>query len=336
MRHALPALLCAALAAATPPAPPAAPPAAPTARPPASPARPAAPAARSPGRQIKVPVWVDGTPAENLTLKDFSARLEGAGTRVLAVQGPADDLIILAVFDLTGDLAFVDPAKNALIAGISKLGPRAWVGLLRAQDGLRVLIDPTADRDALAQAIENVPVSGKAGLLDTVETAERIGDAILTKTSVRLAVLYLTDSDVANYREDFTNPVINSSDSHDLSRRFPEVLVQEKISKLEAALAGRQAPLFIVHLRYRADRLNEAYQIGLKRLAEVTGGTAAFCRSDAEVPDAVGRTLESITSYYSLTLALPERPARNLQVELQHEGGRALSYRTRFVLKEKR
>ena len=289
------------------------------------------------GRRIKVPVWVGGEPVQALTIKDFTARLEGNASRVLGVQGPADDLIILTVLDLTGEVAFAEPAKQALIAALPQLAPSTWVAVLRAQDGLKVLVDPTADRDAPAGAIRDLPVSGKAGLLDTVEIAERIGDSVLTKTSVRLAVLYITDSAVENYREDFTNPVINSSDSHDLSRKFPEALVQEKISKLAAALAGRQAPLFIVHLRYRTDRLNEAYQNGLKRLAEVTGGAASFCRSEGEIPGAIGRALETITSYYSVTLALPERPARNVQVQLEHGGGRSLSYRTRFVLlREKR
>ena len=231
-------------------------------------------------RQIKVPLWVEGGQTTPLTAKDFSARLQNTSARVTGVEGPDDDLIVLAVLDLTGDIAYVAPAKDAFVAALGKLPSHTWVGLMRAQDGLRVLVDPTPDRQKIAEAVNNMNVSGKAGVLDTVEIAEKIADSMLAKAAVRVAVFYLTDSDVHNYREDFTNPVINSSDSHDLSRRFPEVLVQEKISKLQAALAGRQAPLFIVHLRYFTDRLNEAYQNGLKQLAEVTGGTAAFCRSE--------------------------------------------------------
>ncbi|HWQ57155.1 MAG TPA: VWA domain-containing protein [Bryobacteraceae bacterium] len=292
----------------------------------------AAPPTR-PAQRIRVPVWVDGTPVESIGVKDFNARLAGKALKVLDVKGPADDLIVLAVVDLTGDLAYVTPAKSALETAVKKLGPRAWVGLLRAQDGLRVLVDPTADREALAQAIESVPVSGKAGLLDTVETAARIADGILAKSNVRVAVLYITDSDIENYREDYTNPVINSSDSRDLSRRFPEVLVHEKISKLEASLAGRQSPLFVVQLRYFGNRLNEAYRNGLERLARVTGGAGVFCRSDAEIPGAVDHVMGLISSYYSVTVALPERRADTLQLQLEHGGGRTLNYRARFVLK---
>jgi hypothetical protein len=291
------------------------------------------PAATKEGGRLKVPLRVDGAAVERIGAKDLTARLGGASSPVLAVHGPEDDLVVLAVLDLAGDPAFASPAKDALIAGVRKLHSRAWVALLRAQDGLRVLLDPTADRDALAAAIEAVPVSGKAALLDTVETAGRIADAILANSDVRVAVLYITDSDIENYREDFSNPVINRSDSRDLSRRFPEVLVQEKISKMEASLAGRQAPLFIVHLRNYGNRLNEAYRNGLMRLAEVTGGMSVFCRSDVEIPGAVNRALESISSYYSVTVAMPEGRADTLQVQLEHGGGHTLNHRTRFVLK---
>jgi hypothetical protein len=195
-------------------------------------------------RQIRVPVWPDAP----LKVLDLRATIDGSAARVLSLKSPDDDLMLLIVLDLAGDASSVEPAKEALLNEIRKLPPRTVVGLLRAQDRLRVLADPTADHESLAQAIKALPVSGKAGLLDTIETAGHIGDSILAKTTVRVALLYVSDSDVANYREDFTNPVINSSDSHDLSRRFPETLVQEKISQIAGALAGQQTPFFLVHL----------------------------------------------------------------------------------------
>ena len=286
-------------------------------------------------RQIRIPVWLDVDPGVTFTARDFSARMEGGESRVLALKGPQDDLMVLLVLDLAGDLTYVDPAKDALIEEIRNAPENVWVGLMRAQDGFKVLADPTRDRDAIAQLIRDLPVSGKAGLLDTVEIGEQLADSILIKAAVRVGVLYVTDSDVANYREDFTNPVINSSDSHDLSRRFPEALIQEKISKIEANLAGRQAPMFIVHLRYLTDRLNEAYQNGLKRLAETTAGNTAFCRSTGEIPAAVRAAVKMLVSHYSLTLAVPEKVPRSFQVQLQSEKTRGLGYRSRFSLRER-
>jgi len=290
---------------------------------------------------FKVPLWVEPKAEKqelNLGPKDLNARLQGEPAKVLAVSRPGDDLMVLVVFDLTEYLELADKAKDALVERIEQLPERSYVGLLRSQDGLKVLLDPTRDRAALAAAIRNVPVSGKAGLLESVETMETIADSILSKASIRVAVFYVTDSDVGNYREDFTNPVINWSDSHDLSRRFPEQLIQEKIAKMEARLAGSQAPLFIVHLNYRSDRLNEAYQNGLKRLAEVTGGSAVFCRSIAEIPDSIGKTLATIDAHYSVSLEAPERAGKSVEVQLElaksgNGNGRNLTYRTRFVFK---
>jgi hypothetical protein len=292
----------------------------------------AAPPPKAPARQIKVPVWVNGSGA--VKPADLSASLEGAKSRVLDVKGPDDDLLLLLVLDLASEFALAEPAKQALISAVEALPEHAFVGLLRAQDGLHVLVDPTGDRAEVANAIRDLPVSGKAGLLGTVEPMQSLADSVLAKSDVRVAVLYVTDSEVENYREDFTNPVINQSDSRDLSRRFPDALIRERMSKLEAALQDRQAPLFMVHLRYRSDRLNEAYQSGLKGLAEATAGTAVFCRSSAEIGEAVRQVFGLIASHYSVTLAVPARARKSVQVQLQADGSN-LNYRTRFVLKER-
>jgi hypothetical protein len=295
----------------------------------------AAPPTKPGNRSIKVPVWADSKDGAAFTVKDLTATLDGDPARVLAVETPNSGLMLLVVLDLAGDLSLAEPAKEALASEIEQLPPRVFVAVMRAQDGPKVLADPGADRTPALAALRDLPVSGKAGLLDTVETVTRVADSILAKAAVRVAMLYLTDSDVENYREDFTNPVINSSDTHDLSRRFPEALIQDKISKLAEVLATRQAPLFVVHLRYRGDRLGEAYQNGVKQLAEVTGGSAIFCRSSEEIADAIHRAIATITASYSVTLALPERPRKNVQVLLDAGGNWTLGYRARFVLKER-
>ena len=286
-------------------------------------------------RVLKVAVWAEAADAAPLGPKNLTATVAGTGSHVVEVKGPGDDLMLVAVLDLSGDLSLAEPAKDALAADIEKLPQRTAVAVMRAQDGAKVLADPGTDRAASVSAVRDLLVSGKAGLLDTVETVTGLADSILAKTSVRVAVLYVTDSDPENYREDFTNPVINSSDTHDLSRRFPEALVQDKISKVAAVLAERQAPLFVVHLRYRSDRLGEAYQNGLKQLAEVTGGNAIFCRSSEEIADAIARALGLIGSSYSVAVALPELRSKSFDLRLEAGGGRTLTYRTRFVLKER-
>ena len=153
--------------------------------------------------QVRVPVWVQsqaGGVNGPLRGEDVTVSVSGVESRPAGLLGPGDDLVLLVVTDMTGDLALAKLAKQSFVDAVKGLPPNALVGLLRAQDGLKVLLDPTADRAVLASAMESVPVSGKAGLLETVEAAERLGDAILSRAKVRVAVLFITDSDVNNYR----------------------------------------------------------------------------------------------------------------------------------------
>ena len=279
---------------------------------------------------VRVPVW-----SPDHGLDGVRAQIGGADSQVVQVRGPQDDLIVLLVMDVVSDLASIEPAKEALVAQIKGLEPNRWVGVLQAQDGPRVIVDPTPDHGRIEQAIRELPTTGTAGLLENVELMGRIADSMLTKSDARVAVFYVTDSTVHNYREDFTNPVINSSDSGDLSRAFPERLIQEKIAKIERNLAQQQTPLFIVHLEYRNDRMNEAYQIGLKRLAESTGGWAVFCRTRGEIPGAIQSAFTAIGSHYSVTLLLPENAPKKADLQLTTERPQTLSYRTRLTLKER-
>jgi len=293
----------------------------------------AAAAAERPREILRVPVWLEsaGGDGARLGAEDLSARVGGAPARIVRLLGPDDELMLILVLDLTEDLSLAELAKEALAAELRNLPARVWVGLLRAQDGLRVLADPTARREPVIQAIRELPVSGKAGLLESLPPALRLADSILARAAVRVALLYVTDSSIYNYRDDYINPVINWSDQHDLSRRFPEGLVKEKIARLERQAARYQTPLFVVHLDYRSERLNEAYQTGLMQLAAALGGGSQFCRSRQEIAEAVAGALRRAVRLHRVDVELPDRRARSVQLELESKGG-PLAYRNRFAV----
>jgi hypothetical protein len=277
--------------------------------------------------RIRVPALVaKGEPSS------LEATVDGKPARVELLKGPQDDLLILLVLDFSGDISYIEFARSGLVEAFKELPPHAWVTVLRAQDGLRVLEDPTGAAESLTATVNAYTGGGKAGLLDTVEEAAQLGDRLLVKTTARVAVLYCTDSSIYNYREDFTNPVINSSDSRDLSRRFPDQLVREKIQKLTGALLARETPVWIVHIHYRVDSINEAYQRGLQQLAEATGGEAAICRGLTEIPAAIGRAFRRIREHWSVFLQLPPGKSRNLSVALNAPDCE-ISFRQRFSVK---
>lgn len=290
--------------------------------------KPAAPKAAA--RTLRVPLTTSVAPA--LKREDFTVRVNGTDAQVTRLRGPGDDLLLLFVFDVAGDLAPVAAAKQAVVERLASLPGNVFVSVMRANDGLQVTLDPTGDREATAVAVHNIPVGGKAAFLDSVQAAAELADSVSARSGVRTAVVYITDSYVGNYREDFTNPVINESDYRDLSRRFPEGLIREKIQRLSESLAAAQAPIFFVHLQQRSDRLSEAYQTGMTGLAIASGGSGIFCRSTVEVPDAVQRIIDSAGSHYLAWVQVPAKVRSNVMVELEAPG-RLSTFRNRVVLK---
>lgn len=288
-------------------------------------AAPPRPSAAPRGRRRRIAAWL-----ANGSTSGLKATVEGRQAAIERVLSPEDDLLLLLVLDMVEDIARISAAREAAAAAIEPLPSNAWVGVLSAQDGLRVLADPTPDRAAAIAAIQNAPTTGRAGFLETVDPAARLAASLAHKAPVRTAVLYLTDSEVGNYREDFTNPVINYSDTRDLSRRFPDALVREKSARLATALSPSDAPVFAVHLAFMRDRLNEAYQTGLQQIVEATGGQAWFCRNLTEIPGAIAAAFERIRAMYSIDLRLPEGLPKNATLQLSAPGA-DWQYRTRFT-----
>lgn len=260
----------------------------------------------------------------------LTVAVDGAPVKAARIKGPDSDLLLLVVLDLVGDLAFVDPARQALAAEIRGLPGHVWPAVLRAQDGLRVAADPAPDPAGAIAAIENTQIGGRAGLLDTVEPAARLAAALIARNPVRVAILYVTDSNIYNYREDYTNPVINPSDSRDLSRRFPEGLIREKTTALANSLAAFDVPVFAVHLAFLRDRLNEAYQNGLQLMAESTGGALSMCRTPNDVPSVIAAAFARIRGHWAIDLEVPEAAARNFTVQLSAPNV-TFQHRTRFA-----
>lgn len=277
---------------------------------------------------IQVPVWAPE--GAKLAATDLTATIGGQPTDVLGVQAPADDLMLLVVLDLTDDLALVEQARSALIARIENMPANHLIGVLSAQNGLRVLAEPTSDHAKVAAAIQSQQVGGRAGLLETVEEAARIGTSIMNKSGVRVAILYITDSDINNYREAFDNPTVNRSDNGDVSRRM-DSLVRERMSRVSQNLGKAQAPVFITHLSYRSDQLNVAYQTGIIGLAAATGGTANIARSNAEIPQYVTGTVDHIADHYSVKLAVKNPQLKKADVALESNAGE-LNYRASYLL----
>jgi hypothetical protein len=268
---------------------------------------------------LKIPVRVETESGlwEEGRRQDFKLFLNDEEMAVKGFYGPQSPTIYLVVFDTVVDLSRVDQARSVLADGLKELPSNHWVGILRSQDGLRVIQEPTADLETLVAQIRSIQVTGKAGLLDTLQPVSELATGILKKTGVRICVLYITDSGIANYRADYLNPVINASDSGDLSRRFSDRAVQEQITRISQSLARYTIPIFILHLEYRPDTLNLAYQSGLERIATASGGQALLCRTVDEIVPGLQSLLGRMKATNFLGVDLPAKGKKSYRVRIE-------------------
>lgn len=248
------------------------------------------------GEALKTPVWTEGTAT------GLEVTLDGRPAEVTSALAPDEHLILLLVMDTVKYPDRVDAARDALVSKLRELGKKYFVGVFTAQDGLAVQLDPVRGRNKLRDALQALDVRGMPGLLDVVEKASQIADRTLAAAPVRLAVLFVTDGAIGDYRGHYTIPVVNPSDQRDLSRRFRDQLILARIRHAVDALESAQAPLFFLHLARRFDDLNEVYQNGISEFARVTGGTALFAQGLQEIPTMVGRLLDEIASHTVLTI----------------------------------
>ena len=272
----------------------------------------------------------DGRPLLRLEASDLSVTVDGEPVEVTAVAGPPSPLILVVVLDLVGDLNRIEAARAQVAQYVTEMEEGRYVALLRAQDGLQVILDPTRDRSQFIEKLQAASVAGFPGLLDSVEQSAEIASSMLARSEIRAAVLYLTDGEIEDYRGDYVSSVVNPSDSGDLSRRFRDRLVQEKITSIAANLGKLSAPLFFVHLEEQQDSLNVTYQNGIREFASATGGTAYFARGLADVPTLVEKALAEIEETYAVAIEAPAEWRGSRRIEISGPGGSILAHRESF------
>ena len=285
--------------------------------------------------ELKTPVWAkgsDGSFLARIPAANLRAWVEDEPVEIKALQAPAENLILLIVMDVVGDLTRIDAAREALVEALLDFGAREFAGILQAQDGLQVVEEPTDNREAIKDALLALGVSGFPGLLDSVEEAALLGDRMMRASEVRVAVLYITDGSIYDYRGGYTNPVINPSDGGDLSRRFRDRLVQEQISRTRDNLLSSWTPLFFLHLEESRDNLNMVYQNGLTLFAQATAGEALFCRSVAQIPAYLKQLVDRIRSLHLLTVETPHEAEGRVRLRLESDTGAELIHREQFEI----
>ncbi len=279
---------------------------------------PAEKTAAAGGIRFCVPFWVlrDGVPVQpRIGREDLSIFAGPEPLRITRQEQPGTPTFLFLAFDLVEDQAPINAAKQALAEKVGKLGPEYWVGIIEVQETLSVIQDPTKDKRLLLKKIQQSRQFGKAGLLESVQALADFSSSLMRKSSVRVAVILVTDSDVANYRTEYSNPTINRSDSRDLSRRFQGRALQEEISRLSTAMVRFPVPLLVVHVAPGRDSLNRTYQNGLVQVTGAAGGRLFLSKSTGDIPRTLQEAFEWADSFYAVEFEVPPRPSGLFEIE---------------------
>ncbi|MFN8006645.1 MAG: hypothetical protein U0V70_06440 [Terriglobia bacterium] len=268
---------------------------------------------------FRLPVWIQTsgtTPPRMASLNEFKILQGKSPVEVTSLATPAAPTQLFIAFDTVGDVANITEARNALIREIGALGKQYRVGILSANEQVTVIQEPTASRELLAQKINGMSQIGKAGLLDNLIPVADLATAVLLHTKVRVAVIFITDSDIANYKTDYTNAPVNASDSRDLSRRFAGRALQEKITRMSKGIARFQVPIFVVHITPGEDTLNRNYQNGLKQLAEIGGGRCFLSKSIGDVSSTIHEAFAWVQGFYLIGFQLTGAKGSYANIEI--------------------
>lgn len=269
--------------------------------------------------QFKLPIWL-GAPGEgseaSLSVSDVKITLGKLPVTVSALKGPESPALLFVAFDTVGDIANITQARKTVVEEVNALGSQFWAGLISAQEQMQVLQEPTADRSLLQQKTEELTQIGKAGLLESIQPIADLATGVLLNSEVRVAIIFITDSDIGNYRADYLNPPVNASDSRDLSRRFAGRALQEKISRIAALMARTQVPVFIVHIDPGLDPLNRSYHNGLKQLAEGTGGQCLLSKTSGDIPLSIHEAFQWAKSFYLAEFGLKSEKSGYARIQI--------------------
>ena len=143
---------------------------------------------------VTVPVSVmdrNGKYIPNLQRRDFHVFDNGVEQRVAYFATVDQPFTVVLLIDTSGSTEFrMDQIQDAAISFVNQLKDQDRVMVMSFDDQIRVLSEPTSNRDELARAIRRTRNGGGTRLYDAVETVLR---QKLNSISGRKAVVLFTD-----------------------------------------------------------------------------------------------------------------------------------------------
>ena len=164
---------------------------------------------------VTVPVTVmdrNGKYVPNLQRRDFHVFDNGVEQRVAYFATVDQPFTVVLLIDTSGSTEFsMDEIQNAAISFVNQLKDQDRVMVMSFDDQIRVLSEPTSNRDDLTRAIRRTRNGGGTRLYDAVEVVLR---QKLTSISGRKAVVLFTDGvDTTSRRASYSSTIRDAVES---------------------------------------------------------------------------------------------------------------------------
>jgi Ca-activated chloride channel homolog len=158
---------------------------------------------------VSIPVSVmdrDGKYIPNLSKEDFRVWEDGVEQQVAYFASTEKPFTVALLLDTSGSTRFkLDEIQNAAITFVNQLRPEDRVMVVSFDDRIRVLCQPTNDRYAIRNAIQQVDVGSGTRLYDAVDTVIR---QHLSRIEGRKALVLFTDGvDTTSKRASYQSTV---------------------------------------------------------------------------------------------------------------------------------
>lgn len=164
---------------------------------------------------VTVPVSVmdrNGKYIPNLKRRDFRVFDNGVEQRVAYFATVDQPFTVVLLIDTSGSTDVrMDQIQNAAISFVNLLKDDDRVMIMSFDDSIRVLCEPTSDREVLRQAIRRTKNGGSTRLYDAVHN---VLTKRLTKISGRKAVVLFTDGlDTSSMNADYRSTIREALES---------------------------------------------------------------------------------------------------------------------------